>query len=192
MTLSPKHLYVLIGIVALSIVIGLVGSAYISSRDDATRQQQVKSDVKEQMDAMRAELKDALDAIKHDREQVRTPQQVVERLPQYVELPKPIYLQPAVTQTSGMPNVLPDAPSAGALIIPKESVQAFWEHEATCKEDSLKLAECNKELPLITKRAEFAEKAMKGGGFFTQVKRNAKWFVIGGTIGAGAVLATRR
>ncbi len=191
---SPKHIYIAVG----AVVLALAGHAYVSSRGNTIRAQQVRDDVAQQITGLRTDLSTELAKIKADKKQVKTSAQIVQRLPQYIPLPKPIFLQPPETVPthpthSVLAGLLPDAPSASqgsALVIPAESVTAFWEHETSCKEDALKLGECRQELPLIKKRAVAAEKAMKGGGFWTRLKANSKWLVFGAASGVAAACAT--
>lgn len=189
MAIKPLHIYVAVGLLLLA----LAGHAYLTTVRNTAQAEQAERDVKEQIAGLRGELKDALDQIAKDRSEAKTPQQIAQRLPRYIDLPAPIYAPVPVTAPPG----LPDAPSAvaqaapaGSLVIPAESVTAFWKHETQCKEDQLSLAECQKEIPLLTKRAEIAEKAMKGGGFWKRAKANSKWFILGAAAGAatGAIL----
>lgn len=165
MTITRREFYV--GLVAVAILI-IAAAAYVSSAKEVARAEQVKNDVQKQIADLRGDLKDTLAAIAKDREQAKTPQQIVQALPKYVELPKPIYIQPPSTIPSSGPTGLPEAPvpQQGSLVVPPESISAFWAHETACKEDGIKLAECQKEVPLLEQRAAAAEKAMKGGSFW--------------------------
>lgn len=193
--ITPRHLFIAVAV----LVLALAGHAYISTVAGTAKAEQVKADVTQQISTLRNDLAGELTKIKADRAQAKTPQQIVQRLPQYITLPKPIIVQgPQPVAVAGETH-LPDAPTPqtaganqGGLLIPAESVSSFWTHETQCQEDSLNLAECKKELPLLTQRAQAAETAMKGGSFWKRTKANAKWLVVGGLVGAGAVAVVRR
>lgn len=195
MTISRKEFYIAL-VVLLLVVIGL--AAYMRSHDEVTRAEQVKSDVQKQIADLRSDLKDTLVAIQKDKEQVKTPAQIVQAVPRYTPDVRPILVIPngVPTQPSSVPTVsLADAPSTikpGSLVIASSDVPAYWNSVTKCAEDSAKLAACDKQVPLLTQRAEAAEKAMHGGGFWNRLKSNGKWLAIGGALGAGAVVATRR
>lgn len=191
-----KHIYIGVAILAVAIIGGMVLHAYIGSVVGGATQQQLKSDVSQRIDAMQAELKDALDAISKQKQDVKTPQEVVRYIPQYVNLPSPPIIQQGQGGENSKPSEqhsLPDAPSsAQGVYFPPEDVKPLFDKLADGKACELKLGECQKEIPLLEQRASAAEKAMKGGGFWRRLKSNSKWFVIGGITGAAAVAATRR
>ncbi len=195
--MTPKHIY--FGIALFAVI--LFGNSYFQSVRDTSKAEQVRADVKLQIDGIHSELKDEIAAIHKERDTVKTPTQVAQAIPKYQQGVNPIVIVPGGVPTNlstvggNIPSVsLPDAPSAiqGGLIIPRDEVPNYWKSVTQCAEDKLNLDACNKTVPLLTQRAEAAEKAMKGGGFFTRVKRNAKWTGIGIAIGAaGGYLATR-
>lgn len=111
---------------------------------------------------------------------------------------------PGLEQTdNGKPetgNVWPSAPTPqpGDLLTPAADVPTLLQKLADGKKCGADLTACQSDLQdtdqqkqLLAQRAEAAEKAMKGGGFWARVQRNARWFALGGAAGAGAILATK-
>jgi hypothetical protein len=183
----------------VALIGGMVLHAYIGSERDITRAETVKADVQKQIADLRSDLKDTLSAIQKDREQVKTPAQVAQAVPRYTPDVRPILVIPngVPTQPSSVPTVtLADAPSqvkAGSLVIAAEQVPAYWASVTKCAEDSARLGVCEKQVPLITQRAEVAEKAMHGGGFWSRLKTASKYLAIGGAVGSrGRSCGTRR
>lgn len=189
--ITRKEIYLLVGL----LVNAMVFHALWTTKGNVDKADQVKVDVQKEIQQGQADLAAKLDALEKAR-QITQPAQIVQQLPQIVPLPQPIYMQaPQPAPATAVPNALPDAPKPqtdGSLIIPKDSVQAFWQHEVDCKADSLKLDECQKSVPLLKNQIVADEKAMKGGSFWSRLKGNAKWFAVGGAIGAGAVAVVHK
>lgn len=120
---------------------------------------------------------------------VKTPAQAVQSFPKVVELPKPIYIQPPVTQASNVPGSLPDAPSAaqppsGSAVIPPESVVPLFQSLAKCKQDEANLDNCQKDREMYKEQRDQAMTVAKGGGFWRRAWHNSKWFLSGAAAGA--------
>jgi hypothetical protein len=196
--MSIKHIYIAVGILAVALIGGMALHAYISSERDTAKAEQVKADVQKQIADLRGDLEDTLEAIKKDREQAKTPAQIAQAVPRYTPDIRPILVIPngVPTQPSSVPVVtLADAPSTlkpGSLVIAASDVPAYWQSVTDCAVDKATLLSCQKEVPLLTKRAEAAETAMKGGSRWNKFKAAGKYIGIGAIIGGGAVLATRR
>jgi hypothetical protein len=180
-----KDLYIIAAVFALL----FFGNSYLSTLRDSAKQDQLKQDVKAQVETLKSDLASKLDAITKDKEQVKTPAQIAVTVPKYTPEVHPILVIPGgvPTEPSNVPTVsLPDAPSAiqsGSLIIPRDEVPAYWKSVTSCAENSANLIACEGELPLQTKRAESAEKALKGGSFWSKVKRSAVYLGIGAAAG---------
>lgn len=193
--MNRRDLYIGLALFALI----LFGNSYISSIRDGAKQEQLKADVKSQIDGLNKTLDERLAAIRKDEQTVKTPAQVAQAVPRYQEGVHPILVIPGGVQTSEAhvpDNVatvsLQDAPSAiqsGSLVIPKDEVPAYWKSLIACAENSARLGACEQALPLQTKRAESAEKAMRGGSFWSRTKTKLIWLGIGA--GAGYVAAHR-
>ena len=197
-----KHIYAAVAL----LVAGMVAAAYLNSRSNVDRAEQVKQDVQQQIASLRGDLQKSLATIQQDRQQVKTPEQVVRIIPQYVQLPTPPMVArrpddntPSTTTDSG----LPDAPSKTAqdiaahrnvdhasstgVYFPPEDVKPLFDSLADGKACGLKLDACQKESDLLTQRAKAAEKAMKGGGFWNRLKSNSK-FLFYGAVGTAGIL----
>jgi hypothetical protein len=187
--INRKDLYILAAVLALL----LFGNSYLSSLRDSAKQEQLRADVKQQTDAINTKLEKTLSDIQRDKQTVKTSPQIAQAIPRYVEGVHPIVIVPGGVPTntstvgSNIPSIsLPDAPSAisaGSLVIPSEQVPAYWKSVTTCAENSANLIACQGELPLQVKRAESAEKAMKGGSFWSKAKRSAIYLGIGAAAG---------
>jgi hypothetical protein len=192
--LTHKQLAVAVGIIVLAIVGGVGGlalAAYITTARSVATADTVKADTQAEIGRLKQTLAEALAKIQADKRDVQTPQQIVVKIPEY--LPG----LPVAPQVTHVPSVqgdqgahpLPDAPSAlstGGIYFPPADVKPLFDHLADCKADQAKLAECKAEVPLLEKRAETAERAMKGGGFWSRLKHDAKTIVITGAV-AGAI-----
>jgi hypothetical protein len=186
---SRKDIY--IGIAIFTLI--LFGNSYLSSLRDSAKQEQLRADVKQQVEGIQAKLEKSLESIARDKEQVKTSPQIAAAVPRYIEGVHPIVIVPGGVPTntstvgSNIPSIsLPDAPSAisaGSLVIPSEQVPAYWKSVTSCAENSANLIACNGELPLQIKRAESAEKAMRDGSFWQRSKTKLIWLGIG--LGAG-------
>lgn len=196
--ISRKDFFIAAGIIVVLIVAGITLGAYVAMKENVARADQVKQDVQDQIKTLQTELNKSLLQIQQDKRQVQTPQQIVVKIPEYIpNLPVQPILSDHSADTNkmvdgkdGKPS-LPDAPSAtkeGGIYFPAADVKPLFDHLVDCKANELKLGECQAEIPLLTKRAEAAEKAMKGGGFFKRLKSNGKWFLLGAAAG-GATAA---
>jgi hypothetical protein len=190
-----KDLYIGLSLFALI----LFGNSYISAMRDGAKQEQFKADVKSQVEAIGKTLDEKISAIRKDEQTVKTPAQIAVTVPKYQEGVHPILVIPGGVPTSeahlpdGVPTVsLPDAPSAiqsGSLVIPRDEVPAYWKSVTACAENSANLIACQGELPLQVKRAESAEKAMRGGSFWSRTRTKLIWLGVGA--GVGYVAAKR-
>jgi len=130
--------------------------------------------------------------------QIQTPAQIAKWLPQQLPgVPQPITITvpPATSQ-----NPQPDATAS----IPQVDLPILRDAVEKCREDSLKLSTCRSDLASRDAQMKMAnaqidqlknEKSalqteLKGGTFFTRVKRAGKWLVIGAGIGAAAICAS--
>lgn len=209
MNTQVKHIYVAAAVVGVLIVAAIIAHAYIASGRDVAAADSARQVAEQQTKQLRAELAVQLAKIEADKKQAVTPQIIVQKIPEYITLPQPPQLRTVdpsnvrrsicvegkqdsepFEAASNNFSKLPDAPSQG-LYFPEADVKPLFDHLADCKANELKLAECKTENSLLTTRAEFAEKAMKGGGFWSRLKSNGKWFIIGGVAGAAAVAARR-
>ena len=194
MTINWKHV---IAAAAVVLVIALCVGAYVSEHIDRIKAESAIS-AKEQIIAERDKATaDLIEQLKDAAAKVTKPEQVPAALPQVIQLPAPVVQVPErVTSVTGVTPLtpLPEAASAkpGDLIIPKVDVVPLYQQLNSCKQNEAALATCHADLKDTISQRNAAITAVKGGSFFTRVKRNAKWLAIGSAIGAGAVAASRR
>jgi hypothetical protein len=203
--MTTKQTYILAGAIIL-LVLAIIGHAYIASGKDVASAEAIKQLVAEQAKELRAERDAALAVIERDKRETVTPQQIVVKIPEYVpglpEAPQLRTVEPSnVRSSSGTENKedskpfeatsnniskLPNAPSSYGLYFPPADVKPLFDRLADCKGCEVKLDTAMKENKLLLARAESAEKAMRGGGFWSRLKSNAKWLGIGLATGAAA------
>jgi hypothetical protein len=128
----------------------------------------------------------------------KTPEQIVRWIPQQAPgLPQPITVNiPPSTPSNPTPNAVASIPQAD---LPKlrdtiESCQLNAVRVTACaadlasRESQLKIA--GEQLSVVEKERDAYQTALKGGTFFTRVKRAGKWIVFGGGLTIVAVCGT--
>jgi hypothetical protein len=126
----------------------------------------------------------------------KTPQQIASWIPQQVPgLPQPITINvPPSTPANPTPNAVASIPQVD---LPKlrdtiENCQANYVLLTSCRSDvasrdsQIKILK-EQTIPSIEKERDGYKDALKGGTFFTRVKRAGKWLAIGGLAGAAAL-----
>ncbi len=206
---------------ALGVAIGaaLVVHSWLEARDARIRlqatiaaQQQLIA-AAEQREQQRAhELKNTLAQIAELKRSIVTPEQVVRELPQYLPLSQPIQIVPARPETpaaqpgdtqqrSGAPEKsVHGEPVQGEHVaqMPVEDLKVLFDFVQDCRACKVQLAAAQADhaddqtkIAALTKERDAALKAARGGSFWSGLRRGAKWFLIGGVIGAAAVAASR-
>ena len=139
-----------------------------------------------------------IDAMQKIASQIQTPAQIAKWLPQQLPgVPQPITITvpPATAQ-----NPQPDAIAS----IPQVDLPTLRDSVEKCREDSLKLSTCQSDKASRDAQIKAADAQieqlktekgalqteLKGGTFFTRVKRAGKWLLIGAAAGAVAVCAS--
>jgi hypothetical protein len=92
---------------------------------------------------------------------------------------------PSSSTIAGIP--LPDAPST-LIITPDKFPQLLADIKA-CKESSLKLDACEKQIPVLVQERDGWQRAAKGGSWLSRTKTKLIWLGIGA--GAGYALSKR-
>jgi hypothetical protein len=203
-----KHLYIAVAVLVAAIVGGMTLHAYVAARLDQTRADQVRRDmqpVHEQAQQQRQETTKAEDS--NQKALLATlaaiaaqKQQPVSTPVDYARIEEMIEARMGAKATVKTDAEHPDAPSA---TLPAKSLNQYM---LACDEKTALLGSCqqtsvNTQKLLDTEKADHAATkkeldaarvAIKGGGFITRLRRNAKWFVIGGAVGATAAVAARR
>lgn len=122
----------------------------------------------------------------------KTPVDIAQRLPAaFSPLPRPVSVSLAQRASR------PDAPEAPAIItVPQADLQPLFDRLEDCRACQERLATAQQDLnderakaaALMIER-DAAVKAAHGGGFWYRFRSNAKWFAIGGAMGALAASA---
>jgi hypothetical protein len=88
------------------------------------------------------------------------------------------------------------APAAPVAQIPTADLKPLFDFVQDCRACKVQLDAARADLKdeqsktaALSKERDAAVKAVKGGGFWTRVKRNAKWLAIGAILGAAAARA---
>jgi hypothetical protein len=168
---------------------------------DAQQQLIAAADGREQQ--RQQELKSTLAEIAELKRRAQTPQQIVRELPQYLPLPQPIQLVPAAPTpqkgseaNSEQGSGLSQKPSVNDKLLaqfPAEDLKPLYDFVQDCRACQAQLTAAQNDLAderaksaALARQRDAAIKAAKGGGFWTRVKRNAKWLAIGVGIGYAA------
>lgn len=196
----------------LTLAFGLFGffvcAAYGWMREHEARavveaQQQIETKAQAQIAAQQEknaeQLKDTLNALIAMKQQVQTPAQIVQALPQVITLPQQVReVTPEQAKAAAAVPALPDAPQIGAgdLIIPKADSKAFFDAQVDCKANAAKVSSCaetveNQKAVLALKDVEIKQLniAIKGGTKWQRTKSAFKWIGIGALVGGAAVAA---
>ncbi|MGA2431225.1 MAG: hypothetical protein ABSH13_22195 [Candidatus Acidiferrum sp.] len=162
-----------------------------------------------------SQLLQTLATLAADKRTVTTPTQIIRELPQQLDLPVPITLQPA---TPNSPETKPNAlepktgptpppestaanPSKGdarsQAVIPAADLKPLYDFALDCKACQAKLSAAQGDLTdektknaTLAKERDEALRAAKGGSLLRRIARATKWFVLGAAAGAIAARVT--
>ena len=125
----------------------------------------------------------------------KNPADIAKRLPAaFSPLPQPLSVSLVPPASS------PDASEAPAIItVPQVDLLPMFDHLEDCRACQERLTTAQQDLDderakvsaLMIER-DAAVKAVRGGGFWSRLRSNAKWFAIGGAMGALAASAAHR
>lgn len=125
----------------------------------------------------------------------KTSEEVILRLPAaFSTLPQP------VSVSFASPALGSEAPAPPAILtVPQADLQPMFDHLEECRTCQERLATAQQDLnderakiSALTTERDAAVKASRGGGFWSRLRNNAKWFAIGSAIGALAASAAHR
>lgn len=195
---APAMLYA----IALLLLIALATlgvRSWIASRDAAVQlmatvaaQKKIIDQASAHEQQRQADLAKTLAGIARAKREVQTPAQIVEQIPQILPpLPEPLNI--TLPERIAMQPALPAVAN-----VPQADLKPLYDYLQDCRACQAKLSNAQGDLndertkvaALITER-DAATKAAKGGPFWTRVKHGAKWFIIGGALGALAAGAAR-
>lgn len=188
---------VLLGLLAVA---GLSVRSWLASRDAAVRlaatvaaQQTLFTQAAARERQRDATLEKALAQVARAKRAVRTPVQAARKIPKLLPmLPRPIHIKLPAPQSGTA------APPAVAQV-PREDLKPLYDYLQDSRVCDLKLGTAQANLrderarlsAAITER-NAALRAAHGGGFWSHLGHAAKWFLIGGAVGALAAAAARR
>jgi hypothetical protein len=213
----PRKFY-LLAAVAILLAGAFAFRSWLEAHDDRTHmqatisaQQQLIAAADQRERQRAADLQATLSEIASLKRQVQTPQQIVRELPQYLPLPQPIELAPPSNAAAGQATALPGksgtpspsgsdsstaAPPAPVAQIPTADLKPLFDFVQDCRACKVQLDAARADLKdeqsksaALARERDAAVKAVKGGGIWTRLKRNAKWLAIGAVIGAAAAHA---
>jgi hypothetical protein len=208
--LTLRHKLEIAGALLALAVIGIIGSSWISAREDGIRlkatldaqQTIISAAVKREKDLQSAETeRDRLSAaniaaLQQAASRQITPAQIAAWIPKQLgSTPLTVQIPPATAQ-----NPSPDAIAS----IPQASLPALRDQIEKCQECALKLSTAQSDLVSKDERLRLAGEqvsalgrerdaavtAAKGGSKWSRMKRSGKWFVIGAAAGAIAAKTT--
>ena len=140
-------------------------------------------------------LSKKLAAISRTKRATKRPEDIAKRLPAaFPPLPEPLVVS--------LPSraFVRDAPEVPAIItVPQADLKPLFDRLQDCRACQEQLATVQQDLQderakvsALTIERDAAVKAARGGGFWSRLRNGAKWFVIGGALGALAASAARR
>lgn len=154
------------------------------------------------MEARAREVDDLRKSVEELKRRPLPVREIVREIPTYIPLPGvPTVVEPK----SDGEDAAATAPAEPSLLFNPEQVKGLRAFYLDCHQTTAELRACvedksdlfrkqekyQKEIRLLVEERDSAVKAMRGGGVWQRFKRNAKWFLIGGAVGAGTVAATR-
>lgn len=206
--LTTRHKLEIAGAAVALLVIAALGGSWVGAREQAIRaeatveaqQQVIAASAKQAKDLVEAEAeRDKLTAVNVAMLQAAaakqvTPAEIAKWIPQQLPTPQPItFTIPQATAANRTPNATASIPQADmpALRDQIEQCQVCGAKLTTAQADlssrDERLVLAGEQLSAMSKERDAYMKAAKGGGFWSRVKRSAKWFAIGAGIGAAAV-----
>jgi hypothetical protein len=202
----PTHLrftVIIAAALAALLAAALLANSWLGAREDRVRlaatldaQRAVIGAAEQREQARAAELRTALDQIAALKRRVQTPQQAAAQLPGALPpLPEPIEIHLPEPD----PNAPRDqAPPPATATIPQADLKPLFDYVQDCRACQLQLSATRADLAdertkseAIARERDAAVKAVKGGSFWSRVKRGAKWFALGAAVGALAASASR-
>lgn len=211
MALTSRAKWEIVGAIAALVVLAIVAGSWLGAREDQIRmkatidaQNQVIASAEKQAKDIQA-AEDARDkasaatvaAIQQAAAKQVTPAEIAAWIPKQLGVPQPITFQvPAPTAQNPSPNATASIPQADLPAL-RDSITACQtcsvklstaQADLTSRDQQAVLAQ--KQIDALKTERDVAVKASKGGGFWSRVKRSAKWAAIGGGIAGAAICGT--
>jgi phage tail protein X len=141
-----------------------------------------------------AQLASALSQIAAEKRRIQTPQQAAEALASVLP-PLPLPISVRLPDLTAAPA--PSEPAPASVSIPQADLRPLFDAFADCRacaleRESLKmdLADEQAKTTALIRERDAAIAAARGGGFWSRLRRGAKWFAIGVALGAAAASAS--
>jgi hypothetical protein len=177
----------------------LAARSWLAAHDAAVRlaatleiQEQILTQANERQRQRNAALSTTLAGIAQAKRRVNTPAMAAVEIPQLLPpLPQPLVLQ--------IPPSTPAQPEPPAeAIIPQSDLKPIYDYLQDCRACEASLTVARDDLTderakvgALTVERDAAIRAARDGGFWSRLRRNTKWFVIGAAAGALAATASR-
>jgi hypothetical protein len=171
----------LVGALVVLVLLVLGGKAWLEQHDAILRAElELKVLRYERNEAMvrEAEAVAQIEELK----KIKDPQVIVREVPKYI----PFHVE---SRPSGLPGVSADGGGEAPpeLVIPPGELPVFWTYVQECRECEVKLAARDADVVNLQKQIAVVEKSKKNTFW-----NKAKYFVIGGAMGAAAGYAASR
>ena len=196
-----------LAISAIAILIaGTLFFEWRSERQDRARLQAALSVAEQSLQRATAsqeqrnkQLTDTLAKLESLKTTVKTQQQILAQLPEFLHLPKPIGPSPNASEAGSAQIVgtsLPDTPNPAPIALPFEDLKPLYDFAVDCKACQARLAAATADLAdektktqALGRERDAALKLARGGSLRQRIGRAIKWFVVGAIAGAVAARA---
>jgi hypothetical protein len=181
-------------VATLCLLAVLAGRSWLAAHDAAVHlaatleaQRRVVAEADERQRQRDASLASALSQISAAKRRVNTPAKAASEIPQALPpLPQPIALH--------LPAPTPELPEPPAIAtVPQADLKPIYDYLEDCRACQISLSAAREnltdehaKLAAVSAERDAAIRAARGGGFWSRLGRNAKWFALG----AAAALAT--
>jgi len=155
-------------------------------------QNQIMAQADERQRQRDASLSTTLAAITQAKRRVNTPARAAAEIPQLLPpLPEPLQLE--------IPPPTPELPEPPAeAIVPQVDLKPIYDYLQDCRACQASLTVARDDLTderakvaAVTSQRDAAVRAARGGGVWSRLRRNTKWFIIGAAAGALATAASQ-
>ena len=188
-----------VALAVLLVVGALVGRSWLTAHDAALHlaatleaQEKLVAQANQRQRERDNSLTKTLTAIAQAKRRVNTPAKSAAAIPEVLpSLPEPLKIE--------LPQPTPSQPEPPASVtVPQADLKPLYDYAQDCRACGASLAAAHDDLAderakltAITVERDAAMRAVRGGGFWSRLRRNAKWFALGAAAGALATTASR-
>jgi hypothetical protein len=171
----------LVGALVVLVLLVLGGRAWLEDHDQKLAGKYERAALVEKLQRSEAE-KSALLAENNKLREIKQPREIVKEIPKYI----PFHVE---TRPSELPGVSADGGGEvpPEIVVPPGEIPAFWTYVLDCRECKIRLAARDAEVENLQEQIKVVEKSKKNTFW-----NKAKYFVIGGAMGAAAGYAASR